>query len=178
MKKLILWLPFTLLATVSVQHCNAQYGEATLVVTPNGKKAITYKFLQFPNSNFSCNETKNGGPGHIDFNFSCATFKNEDGTPMDITAIFRTSPAGNGKFPLNSKDSNSPLGSITIDFNGVAGPMLMNVDQTPGSITITHYPNTIGDSIIGTFDATLKDSSGKNSGLYHVSGSFNIKRSE
>lgn len=177
MKKLIPWLSFAFLAIAPVQHCNAQYGHATLKVTAPNSKVQNFTFKQFPAADYGFDERKSEAGSYTDLSIEASGLNNDQNSM--VTVQLRIDPSGVGKFYLNTKDDNTPKASITISLasNGVTNAMLMNVDETSsGTITVTHYPQKIGDSIVGTFEATLSDQSDNKSGNYKVSGSFDIKK--
>lgn len=180
MQKINLLAACILLALLPITY-NTQaqdiHGTASITVKKGNEAPVNYKFPDFPNTVYNCNQTGTEGSkiSHTDIGFSrpFSQFKNADGSPPIVSVQMRISPSGKGTFILNPKpDSDGPTGDLEIDLNAPAEPLNDFTDGTGGTITITNYPG-IGGYLEGSFKANLKDANGN---AYQVSGEFRIKR--
>lgn len=138
MKKLILWSFSALFTTAPFQHCNAQYGHATLVVNPKNGKSKTFTFLQFPESNFSCTEVDDAAKKGTDkFYIKVAFGKILKGKSYEInggTSYLDMPLKGSGKATLMESGSTKTVvvEGKTADGVGISATIKCNSVITAG----------------------------------------------
>ncbi|HEY5367364.1 MAG TPA: hypothetical protein VIJ75_00105 [Hanamia sp.] len=184
MKKINYYSVLLLIAMLSyASTTQAQYiapsGNASITVEKLNEKPKTYNYPDdFPNTMFNgeqIKETPSGTLSYTDFGFtkSFDQYKDKDGNAPIVSVQMRIEPSENGTFPLTTPNMDHPYGTITIDLNTPAGPILQSAfDGSSGVITISDYP-PVGGFIVGTFKATLKDAAGN---TYLANGKFRVKR--
>ena len=92
-----------------------------------------------------------------------------------VTMRFWPNNVGVFKLPINGDQVSEGHLSINRDRGNSETSLLDDSPEkgTGGTISIENYPTAVGGKMKGAFDAILM---ADDNSLYHVSGSFNIKR--
>lgn len=186
MKKIIALIAFIsgslLVSSVKAQP-SFDMGKVVLSMHPvnSNNPAVTpgdYVFSMDNGSPIGFSEVTDGN--YTDITFTGTFERNKQTT--NLTCTIRITPSGAGTFIFRKSGGDDPpknaIMSINIDNN-----VVLKGDRQKGAegqVIVSHYPNSVGDFLTGTFTTILGDSPDDSEikDLYKVTGSFKIKKFE